>query len=85
MVDCFTYYQIGAEAMKRKGQISSYDHTKKTDDLLFDRIILVTNIVKMKNEAALARIKMSMNEQLKSMDNNYINISVLLGSELINH
>lgn len=78
MVDCVAYYSIAADALRKRGEVDTVRKYKTSINGLLRRIFVVAGEIGMKNEAAQARIRMTMAEQLKSINNDLINISILL-------
>ena len=78
MVNCLAYYQIAIRAVKARGEKEVADNYKKVSDDLLERLFMFGSALGMKDEVATARLRMAMEGQIREIDSDFINVSILI-------
>ena len=78
MVECFSYFGIFIEGLKRKGSKNGVANYEKAADILNDRMYVVGKLLGMKDEAMLARLRFMVRQHAQEMGSDFINFSILL-------
>ena len=78
MTTCIAYFNIVSEGLNQRGDEEPAAAFLRASDVLLERTFVIGRKIGMKDEAAMARLRMEANDQLEAIDRNMINISILI-------
>jgi hypothetical protein len=73
LVECAAYYDISAEGIRRTGNLEAAARVEATAKSALDMARRYS-----RDDVVLARYKLSMEDQIKTIDGNYSNLSLLM-------
>ena len=78
ITDCIAYYSITVEGLKRRDAEEAAAQTQMVIDSFYMLLNVVSQVIGIKEEAVSARLRMSLEQQMREMGESYVNLSILL-------